>query len=101
MNHPESKRTFVTSFLYPFFNSITYIATFLNLFLINLCCPAFTSHSIIFNLPPCPPPPSLRSFRSSLPHFLIRLFFGRRYKGRVIAMRRLHRVNGPTTSRER
>ena len=63
INHPEFKRTFVTSFLHPFFNSITfiptYIATFLNLFLINLCCPSPTSCSIIFNLPPSPPPLSL------------------------------------------
>ena len=39
INHPEFKRTVVTSFLHPFFNSITFIptciATFLNLFLIN------------------------------------------------------------------
>ena len=94
INHPEFKRTFVTSFLHPFFNSITfiltYIATFLNLFLINLCCPSPTSRSIIFNLPPSPPPLSLLSFLSSLPRFhlrlfLIRLFFGRRHKGRVIS----------------
>ena len=93
INHPEFKRTFVTSFLHPFFNSITfiptYIATFLNLFLINLCCPFPTSRSIIFNLPPSPLPLSLLSFWSSLPPFhlrlfLIRLFFGRRHKGRVI-----------------
>ena len=94
INHPEFKRTFVTSFLHPFFNSITfvptYIAAFLNLFLINLCCPSPTSRSIIFNLPPSPPPLSLLSFLSSLPRFhlrlfLIRLFFGRRHKGRVIS----------------
>ena len=94
INHPEFKRTFVTSFLHPFFNSITFIptciATFLNLFLINLCCPSPTSRSIIFNLPPSPPPLSLLSFLSSLPRFhlrlfLIRLFFGRRHKGRVIS----------------
>ena len=93
INHPEFKRTFVTSFLHPFFNSITfiptYIATFLNLFLINLCCPSPTSRSIIFNLPPSPLPLSLLSCFSSLPPFhlrlfLIRLFFGRRHKGRVI-----------------
>ena len=68
INHPEFKRTFVTSFLHPFFNSITfiptYIATFLNLFLINLCCPFPTSRSIIFNLPPSPLPLSLLSFLS-------------------------------------
>ena len=94
INHPEFKRTVVTSFLHPFFNSITfiltYIAAFLNLFLINLCCPSPTSRSIIFNLPPSPPPLSLLSFLSSLPRFhlrlfLIRLFFGRRHKGRVIS----------------
>ena len=93
INHPEFKRTFVTSFLHPFFNSITiiptYIATLLNLLLINLCCPSPSSRSIIFNLPPSPPPLSLLSFLSSLPPFhlrlfQIRLFFGRRHKGRVI-----------------
>ena len=88
INHPEFKRTVVTSFLHPFFNSITFIptciATFLNLFLINLCCPSPTSRSIIFNLPPSPPPLSLLSFLSSLPRFHLRLFFfGRRHKGRV------------------
>ena len=40
INHPESKRTFVTYFLHPFFNSITfiptYITTFINLFLMIL-----------------------------------------------------------------
>ena len=76
------------SLCWPFFNSITfvptYIAAFLNLFLINLCCPSPTSRSIIFNLPPSPPPLSLLSFLSSLPRFHLRLFFfGRRHKGRV------------------
>ena len=93
INHPEFKRTFVTSFLNPSFNSITfiptYIATSLNLFLINLCFPFPTIRSIIFNLPPSPLPLSLLSFLSSLLPFhlrlfLIRLFFSRRHKGRVI-----------------